>query len=150
MEEFLWMRCRRCVTWPTPRSGRCPRPPDLSKSPLPFAGGECAARTKHLGSLHWQATSTLPARSSKCLCHQTSSVKHAPCSEDGTVCRLCSEEMDLDKQTQVLPYALTSLDRIVLKKTQFVEAPNPLTQRTATLIILRQAEGFMKRLGIGI
>src|SRR5215510_10558343 len=139
MEEFPLMRCQRCVTWPRPRSDRCPRLPDLSVSPLPFAGGEYAAKTKHLGSPHWQATSTLPARSSKCLCHQTSSVKHAPCSEDGTVCRLCSEEMDLDKQTQVLPYALTSLDKIVLKKTQFVDAPNPLTERSLTLIIPRQA-----------
>src|SRR5215472_2015730 len=122
MEEFPLMRCRRCVTWPRPRSGRCSRPRDLSVLPLHFGGGECAAKRKRLGSPHWQATSTLPARSSKYLCHQTSSVKHALCSEDGTVCRLCSEEMDLDKQTQVLPYALTSLDRIVLKKTQFVDA----------------------------
>src|SRR5262245_13086166 len=139
MEEFPWMRCRRCVTWPTPRSDHCLRPPDLSGLPLPFAGGECATRTKRLGSLHWQATSTLPARFSKRLCHRTSSVKHAPCSEDGTVCRLCLEERDLDKQTQVLPCAFTSLDRIVLKKTQFVDAPNPLTERSLTLIIPRQA-----------
>src|SRR5262245_39108997 len=109
MGECPWRRFRRCVTWPRPRSGRCPRPPDLSGSPLPFAGGECAAKRKRLGSPHWQATLTLPARSSKCLCHQTSSVKHAPCSEDDTVCRLYSEETDLDKQTQVFPYALPHL-----------------------------------------
>src|SRR5262245_15814598 len=109
MEEFPLMRCRRCVTWPGPRSGHCPRPPDPSGSPLPFAGGECAARTKRLGSPHWQATSTLPARSSKCLCHQTSSVKHTQWSEDDTGCHLCSEGKDLDKQIQVLPYALPHL-----------------------------------------
>src|SRR5206468_10046309 len=103
MGEFPWMRCLHCATWPTPRSGRCPRPPDLSGSPLPFAGGECAARTKRLGSPHLQATSTLPARSLKRLYRQSSSMKHAPCSEDGTVYRLCSEGTDLDIQIQVLP-----------------------------------------------